>query len=113
MPPARGRRLGSLLIPIPDAATQRRIVAGLDALAAMQAGLRRLQTETDADLSALTPDLPAKAFRGNSALPLPGGHDLPVRTRFLKAENSRYPDLFVAADLTIQDVVRALVRKVG
>jgi repressor LexA len=32
---------------------------------------------------------------------------------FLKAENSRYPDLFPVAELTIQGVVRALIRKVG
>ena len=55
---------GSLPIPIPDAATQRRIVARLDALASKQSELRRLQTETDADLSAFTPALLAKAFRG-------------------------------------------------
>jgi Mg-chelatase subunit ChlI len=51
-------------IPVPDAATQRRIVARLDALAAKQSELRRLQAETDADLSAFTPALLAKAFRG-------------------------------------------------
>ncbi len=32
---------------------------------------------------------------------------------FLKAENSRYPDLFPVAELTIQGVVCALIRKVG
>lgn len=33
-------------------------------LAAKQSELRRLQTETDADLAAFTPALLAKAFRG-------------------------------------------------
>jgi restriction endonuclease S subunit len=55
---------GSVPIPIPDAATQLRIVARLDALAAKQSELRRLQAETDADLAAFTPALLAKAFRG-------------------------------------------------
>ena len=31
--------------------------------------------------------------------------------RFLKAENQRYPDLFPVSDLTIQGVVRALIRR--
>jgi hypothetical protein len=45
-------------------AEQRRIVSRLDALAAKQAELRRLQTETEALLAAFTPALLAKAFRG-------------------------------------------------
>ena len=32
---------------------------------------------------------------------------------FLKAENQRYPDLLPVTELTIQGVVRALIRKVG
>jgi repressor LexA len=32
---------------------------------------------------------------------------------FLRAENPRYPDLFPVAQLTIQGVVRTLIRKVG
>lgn len=32
---------------------------------------------------------------------------------FLKAENQRYPDLLPVTELTIQGVVRALLRKVG
>jgi len=47
-----------------DRSEQRRIVARLDALAAKQAELRRLQTETEAALAAFTPALLAKAFRG-------------------------------------------------
>jgi type I restriction enzyme S subunit len=45
-------------------AEQRRIATRLDALAAKQAELRRLQTETEAELAAFTPALLAKAFRG-------------------------------------------------
>ena len=48
----------------PDRAEQRRIVARLDALAAKHSELRRLQTETEAELAAFTPALLAKAFRG-------------------------------------------------
>jgi hypothetical protein len=39
-------------------------VSRLDALAAKQTELRRLQTETEAALAAFTPALLAKAFRG-------------------------------------------------
>lgn len=53
-----------LPIPVPSPASQRRIVTRLDALAAKQTGLRRLQTETEAELAAFTPALLAKAFRG-------------------------------------------------
>jgi type I restriction enzyme S subunit len=55
---------GSLPIPIPEVSTQRRIVARLDALAAKQNELRRLQSATDAALATFTPALLAKAFRG-------------------------------------------------
>ena len=50
---------------IPPLAGQRRLVARLDALAAKRSDLRRLQSETDADLAAFTPALLAKAFRGD------------------------------------------------
>lgn len=43
---------------------QRRIVARIVALAAKHAELRRLQSETEAELAAFTPALLAKAFRG-------------------------------------------------
>jgi type I restriction enzyme, S subunit len=49
----------------PDRASQRRIVSRLDALSAKQAELRRLQTETEAELAAFTPALLAKAFKGD------------------------------------------------
>jgi type I restriction enzyme, S subunit len=53
-------------IPIPEipVAEQRRIVSRLDALSAKQTELRRLQTETEAELAAFTPALLAKAFKG-------------------------------------------------
>ena len=51
-------------LPLPSVAEQRLIVARLDAVAAKQAELRRLQTETEAELAAFTPALLAKAFRG-------------------------------------------------
>lgn len=58
-------KLAELRIPFPkDKAEQRRIVGRLDALAAKQTELRRLQTETEAELAAFTPALLAKAFRG-------------------------------------------------
>ena len=43
---------------------QRRIVRLLQGVQAKQSELRRLQSETDADLAAFTPALLAKAFRG-------------------------------------------------
>ncbi len=55
---------GPLPIPVPNPTEQRRVVERLDALAAKQAELRRLQTETEAELAAFTPALLAKAFRG-------------------------------------------------
>ena len=53
-------------IPIPEipVTEQRRIVRRLDALAAKQTELRRLQIETEAELAAFTPALLAKAFKG-------------------------------------------------
>jgi type I restriction enzyme S subunit len=48
----------------PDRAEQRRIVTRLDALAAKQTELRRLQAQTESELAAFTPALLAKAFRG-------------------------------------------------
>jgi len=52
-------------IPIPNTTDeQRRIVARLDALEEKHSSLRRLQTETEAELAAFTPALLDKAFRG-------------------------------------------------
>ncbi len=60
---ATKRARDSELAAIP-VAEQRRIAAHLDALAAKQTELRRLQTETEAELAAFTPALLAKAFKG-------------------------------------------------
>jgi type I restriction enzyme S subunit len=52
-PNMNGTKLAALHIPFPkEKVEQRRIVACLDALAAKQAELRRLQTETEAELAA-------------------------------------------------------------
>jgi type I restriction enzyme S subunit len=64
-PNMNGSKLAALHIPFPISEDeQRRIVARLDALAAKHAQLRRLQTETGAELAAFTPALLAKAFCG-------------------------------------------------
>lgn len=64
-PNMNGSKLASLRIPFPKSKDQqRRIVTRLDALAAKQAELLRLQTETETELAAFTPALLAKAFRG-------------------------------------------------
>lgn len=64
MPKINQTTLRAFRFRVPDRATQRRIVTRLDALSAKQTGLRRLQTETEAELTAFTPALLAKAFRG-------------------------------------------------
>ena len=52
-------------IPVPESKDeQRRIIARLDVLITKHAELRRLQSETEAELAAFTPALLAKAFRG-------------------------------------------------
>lgn len=64
MPKINQTTLRAFRFRVPDRATQRRIVTRLDALSAKQTELRRLQTETEAELAAFTPALLAKAFRG-------------------------------------------------
>jgi hypothetical protein len=64
VPHISAKQIEGIRIPVPKLAEQRRIVAQLDALAAKQTELRRLQTETEAELAAFTPALLAKAFRG-------------------------------------------------
>jgi len=54
-----------VLIPVPPTSDQRRIVAYLDALQAKVDALKRLQTETAAELGALLPSILDKAFRGD------------------------------------------------
>jgi type I restriction enzyme S subunit len=58
------KNLKDIEIPLPPLPEQKRIADSLDALAAKQTDLRRLQTETEAELAAFTPALLAKAFRG-------------------------------------------------
>ncbi len=64
VPHISAKQIEAIRIPLPKPAEQRRIVAHLDALAVKHAELRRLQTETEAELAAFTPALLAKAFRG-------------------------------------------------
>lgn len=64
VPHISAKQIEAIKIPLPSPASQRRIVERLDALAAKHAELRRLQTETEADLAAFTPALLAKAFKG-------------------------------------------------
>lgn len=60
-----GTKLANLEIPFPkDKKEQRRIVNYLDGLRAKVDELLHFQTEAQADLSAFTPALLAKAFRG-------------------------------------------------
>lgn len=56
--------VGSLPCRIPAVDEQRRIVAHLDALQARVDTLKRLQTETAAELNALLPSILDQAFRG-------------------------------------------------
>ena len=57
-------RIKAITVPIPPLAEQRRIVAELDALQAEVDALKRLQTETAAELAALLPAILDKAFKG-------------------------------------------------
>jgi type I restriction enzyme S subunit len=52
------------LVPVPSLPEQRRLVARIEALTSRLDELRRLRTETEAELVAFTPALFAKAFRG-------------------------------------------------
>jgi type I restriction enzyme, S subunit len=54
----------ALTIPLPPIAEQRRIVTELDALQAQVDELKRRQSETAAELSALSPSILDRAFRG-------------------------------------------------
>ena len=57
-------RIKAITVPIPPLTEQRRIVAELDALQAEVDALKRLQTETAAELAALLPAILDKAFKG-------------------------------------------------
>ena len=54
-----------LPIPVPPLAEQRHIVAELDALQAKADALKKLQTETAAELDALLPSILDHAFKGD------------------------------------------------
>lgn len=56
--------LRSLSVSVPGLSQQRRIVAHLDAMQAQVNALKKLQTETAAELDALIPSIIDKAFRG-------------------------------------------------
>jgi type I restriction enzyme S subunit len=57
--------ISSTGIPVPPLSEQRRIVAELDALQAQVDGLKKLQSETAAELDALLPSILDKAFKRN------------------------------------------------
>ncbi len=59
-----GRDAKSFRVPVPPLDEQRRIVAELDALQAQVDELKRLQSETAAELDALLPSILDKAFKG-------------------------------------------------
>ena len=56
--------LGTVELPVPSPAEQRRIVSELDALQAEVDALKRLQAETEAELDALLPAILDRAFKG-------------------------------------------------
>ncbi|MDT4969392.1 MAG: type restriction enzyme subunit [Acidobacteriota bacterium] len=56
--------LGSVELPVPSLPVQRRIVRELDALQAEVDALKRLQSETAAELDALLPSILDRAFKG-------------------------------------------------
>ena len=58
------RDIRNLKIPVPPINEQRRIVAELDALETQVDSLKRLQTETAAELDALLPSILDRAFKG-------------------------------------------------
>lgn len=64
-PNMNGSKLAALRIPFPqEKAEQRRIVARLEVLAAKQAELQKLQSETETELAAFSPAILARAYRG-------------------------------------------------
>jgi type I restriction enzyme, S subunit len=63
-PNLNGSKLAKISVPIASLAEQRRIVAELDALQAEVDALKRLQTETAAELDALLPAILDHAFKG-------------------------------------------------
>jgi restriction endonuclease S subunit len=66
-----GSKLAGLHVPIAPPADQSRIVAELDALQAKVDAVKKLQSETQAELDALLPSILDKAFKGE----LLGSHE--------------------------------------
>jgi hypothetical protein len=64
MPKINQTALRAFRFRVPDPPEQTRIACLLTALLAKHSELRRLQTETEAELAAFTPALLAKVFRG-------------------------------------------------
>ena len=64
-PNVNGKKLTNIRVPIPPLPEQRRIVAYLDELQAKVDALRRLQSETGAELDALMPAVLDRAFKGD------------------------------------------------
>jgi type I restriction enzyme, S subunit len=58
-------RMSNILFPLPPLSEQRRIVAELDALQSQVGALKKLQTETAAELDSLLPSILDRAFTGN------------------------------------------------
>jgi hypothetical protein len=63
-PNLNGSKLAKLKVPVPPLPEQRRIVAYLDGLQAQVDALKKLQSETAAELDALIPSILDRAFRG-------------------------------------------------
>ncbi len=64
MPKISQPKLGAIQIPLPPLLEQRRIVAYLDMLQAKVDALKRLQTETAAEMDAMLPAILDRAFKG-------------------------------------------------
>jgi type I restriction enzyme S subunit len=56
--------LATIMIPAPSIPDQERLVAALDCLGDRTASLRSLQSQTTAELDALTPAILDRAFKG-------------------------------------------------
>lgn len=63
-PALSGERVKQMVLPLPHPSEQRRIVAELDVLQAEVDALKRLQSETAAELDALMPAILDRAFKG-------------------------------------------------
>jgi restriction endonuclease S subunit len=64
MPKINQAALRAFIFRVPELPVQARIASLLSAILSKETQLRRLQAETEAELSSFTPALLAKAFRG-------------------------------------------------